>query len=184
MVLSFVLMMFGAITDKWWLVYFTGLVAFGLYPTPDTFWFLVACIVIAWIWARSFSELTSHGFLLIVVLLSAAIVALALDQVFLGIIATVALAFLLLLTPAVKISKKTARKARSEFDDLHAGLKKAKGQHPDFYGQAEALSNQAGSITGEAIVTNPNQKLVSNDLMIRVSQASKNLIDGFWKWFK
>jgi hypothetical protein len=88
------------------------------------------------------------------------------------------------LTPGVKLAKKTSSKLREEFNDIHAGLKKAKGQSPDFVGQAEFLAKETGSFAGELIATSPNQKLVSNDLVVRVSQGSKNLWDGFWKWFK
>ncbi|MDO8625457.1 MAG: hypothetical protein Q7R47_05220 [Candidatus Diapherotrites archaeon] len=184
LILMFVLVLLGAISENWWFAFGTALVAIAIYPAPDTFWAAGSFLVIAWVWGKTYSELTTNGFLLMVVLIGSAVIALAFDAVFLGIVFALALIFLLLLVPGIKLTKKTSRKLREEFDDVHAGLKKAKGQNPDFFAQAESLSKETGSVVGEAITTNPNQKLVSTDTGTRASQGAKNLLDGFWKLFK
>ncbi|MBS3061460.1 MAG: hypothetical protein J4215_02650 [Candidatus Diapherotrites archaeon] len=183
-VIAFCLILLGAVSERWWFVFLSALVFFALFPTITTFWILVGAIILSYIWANSFDELSSQGFLLIIVLIGSAVIAISLGEVFIGLLLSLALVFLFLLTPSVKLSKKVSRKAREEFDDIHAGLKKTKGQHPDLFGTVENLSKDTGAIAGEAWVTNPNQKLVSNDLVTRISQGSKNLLDGLGKLFK
>lgn len=183
-VLSFALILLGAVSNAWWFVFFVAAVTFAAFPVVDTIWWLIAEIAVAWVWKGVFKELSQNGFFLIALLLAAAVIAISLDQVFVGIILSLGIVFLVVLTPGIYSAKKISKKAREEYDEIRAGLQKAKGQTPDLYKETEALAKGGGGFIGESIITNPNQKHTMDDLWERLANASKSVLDGLNRLFK
>jgi len=183
-ILSFVLILLGAISRQWWFVYLTGLVFLAFYPRIETLWILLGEIVVAWIWKNVSGELRSQSFLVIVILVSTGVIALVFEQAFAGVLIAISLALLLFLTSGIFAAKRVHGRVKIELRDMSEGLKKAKGTPPDLYAETAGLSTGGGSILGEAITDNPNQRLVSTGLVDRISQGSKNLLDGLKRIFK
>lgn len=181
---AFALIILGTTSKNYWLSLLVGVLTVAIYPQTETALLMIAAFLVGVVWNFAAKDLTSNTYFVVVVLLVGAIVSVSLGVVLIAILFAVAMILVFLFGTTVRTTEKVVGKANDEWKDLKQSVEASKGQHPAGMKEVEGILTVTGGKAGEALTTNPKFRFASPKLGERLAQASKNLIDGFFRLFK